>query len=123
MNSSVEIVYIPKKKIKELSGYSFEVKIKGKIFRGFVVCKNGKFYAYQNLCLHLPVTLDLEDSQFFTHDKDFLQCHMHGAMYEIETGFCVGGPCPGTRLIHLPLQEDEHRLVIKIPHHLAKDDL
>ncbi len=94
---------------------SFEARNRGKIFQGFVLKKNDKFFVYQNLCKHLPVTLDLADDQFFTHDKTHFQCHMHGAMFELETGFCVAGPCQGDRLNQLEITEEDTRLVIKIP--------
>src|SRR3989338_2884916 len=115
MNPEDQFVTVAKKKVANLTAYPFEVKIRGKIIKGFVTNKNGQYYAYQNLCMHLPVTLDLNDSKFFTHDKQHLQCHMHGAMYEVETGYCVAGPCQGARLIALELKEDGNKLVISIP--------
>lgn len=114
---SGRVVVIPKKKLagEGTVSHAFQTKIKGKILKGLVVKKNDRYYAYHNLCKHLPVTLDLNDGGFFTHDKSHLQCHMHGAMYEVETGFCVAGPCQGARLSTLLLQEDESQLVITFP--------
>ena len=111
----MNLVAVPKKNFAELTARSFKTKVRGRVFQGFVVRKAGKFYAYQNLCQHLPITLDLEDDEFFTYDRTHLQCHMHGAMYEIETGLCVGGPCPGSKLVPLEMTEEESRLVIRIP--------
>lgn len=114
---SGRVVVIAKKKLsgEDVATHAFETKIRGKIVKGFVVKKNGRYFAYHNLCKHLPVTLDLHDGAFFTHDKAHLQCHMHGAMYEMETGFCVAGPCQGTRLNILPLVEEETQIVVTIP--------
>jgi nitrite reductase/ring-hydroxylating ferredoxin subunit len=106
---------IPKKNFQELTSRSFQIKIHGYLFQGFVIRKQNKFYAYQNLCRHLPVTLDLKDNAFFNHDKKYLQCHMHGATYEIETGHCIAGPCIGANLNALELKEEENQLVITIP--------
>lgn len=89
--------------------------MKGKIVQGFVLKKNDRFFVYQNKCKHLPVTLDLGDDNLFTHDKAHFQCHMHGAMYELETGYCVAGPCQGARLNQFELVEEETRLVIRVP--------
>jgi nitrite reductase/ring-hydroxylating ferredoxin subunit len=36
-------------------------------------------------------------------------------MYEIETGFCVGGPCQGSRLEPLKLMEEQNDLLITVP--------
>lgn len=74
-----------------------------------------RYYAYKNLCQHLPITLDLKDNNFFSHDKKYLQCQMHGAMYEIETGKCIAGPCLGGQLIVLALEEEGEYLKITIP--------
>ena len=114
------VVVVSKKGFTESTAKSFSAKIKGKIFKGFIVLKEGKFYAYQNLCRHLPVTLDLDDDDFFTHDKRHLQCQMHGAMYEVETGLCIAGPCLGARLLGLQLEEEETRLVIRLPEKLKE---
>jgi nitrite reductase/ring-hydroxylating ferredoxin subunit len=109
------IAKVSKKNLDELTGKGFSVKVRGKLVKGFVVKKGGQFYAYMNVCKHLPVTLDLNDDNFFTFDKAYLQCHMHGAMYEIETGFCVGGPCQGSRLEPLKLMEEQNDLLITVP--------
>lgn len=114
------LVKVSKKKFDDLSAKTFSVKIKGKVVKGFVTKKNGEYYAYLNLCKHLPVTLDLNDGNFFTFDKTQLQCHMHGAMYEIETGFCTAGPCQGARLDALTFEEDEHHLMITVPESAAE---
>ena len=114
------LVKVSKKNFDELSAKGFSVKIKGKVIKGFVVRKHDRFYAYLNLCKHLPVTLDLNDDNFFTFDKSQLQCHMHGAMYEIETGFCTAGPCQGARLDVLDLKEDESNLLITVPNSAAE---
>jgi len=119
--SDDQYVSVPKKKVGELAAHSFEVKIRGKIIKGFVTSKGGQYYAYQNLCMHLPVTLDLNDSKFFTHDNQHLQCHMHGAMYEVETGYCVAGPCQGARLRALELKDEGTRLLIRVPGDLPEE--
>jgi nitrite reductase/ring-hydroxylating ferredoxin subunit len=114
------VVKINKKKFDELTAKGFSVKIKGKLVKGFVIKKNGHFYSYLNVCKHLPVTLDLNDDNFFSFDQSQIQCHMHGAMYEIETGFCTAGPCQGARLDSLNLIEDESSLLITVPESAAE---
>lgn len=120
IDSETYVVIVPKKGLTDLSVRSFMTKVRGHVFHGFVVRKGTKYFAYQNLCQHLPVTLDLEDGDFFTHDKAYLQCQMHGAMYEIETGFCTAGPCQGARLTALTLEEEGNRLVVRVPKDFAK---
>lgn len=114
MKATSVYVNVPKRGFKEGTARSFTAKLQGKLFEGFVVKKNGKFYAYRNLCRHLAITLDLKDGDFFTHDGNQLQCHMHGAIYEIESGYCSAGPCQGASLISLPILEEEGRVVVTV---------
>lgn len=119
---SGDIIFgMTKKGFPDASAKSFQVKIRGKLFQGFVVRQGDHFFAYRNLCQHLPITLDLNDEDFFSHDKKFLQCQMHGAMYEIPTGLCIAGPCLGARLIKLDLDQEGENLVIRIPKNAAEE--
>jgi nitrite reductase/ring-hydroxylating ferredoxin subunit len=111
----LKLVLVSKKNFAEDTSRSFDIKVGGQLFQGFVIRKNNQFFAYQNLCQHLPVALDLRDNQFFTHDKKHLQCHMHGATYDWDTGLCVAGPCEGQKLVKLNLREEESNVVVSIP--------
>lgn len=109
------LVAVSKKGFRESSCRSFRYRIRGELFQGVVVHYLGKFYAYENLCKHLPVSLDAGDGEFMSPDQTNLQCHMHGAIYEINTGLCTGGPCVGASLNRLEVTEDETQLIVKIP--------
>jgi nitrite reductase/ring-hydroxylating ferredoxin subunit len=65
---------------------------------GFLACVEGQVVCYENVCRHIPITLDYGDGRFFTPDGKFFICQTHGATYEPLTGKCVAGPCPGTFL-------------------------
>ena len=67
----------------------------------FVANFKGEIVAYENLCRHLPVTLDYGDGEFFSNDGSLFVCQTHGAFYEPKTGLCVAGPCTGASLIPL----------------------
>ena len=71
---------------------------------GFLVYFQGKPYAYRNKCQHLHVTLDMDDNDFFTLDDQLLCCKTHGALYQPDTGYCVGGPCAGESLEKLEIE-------------------
>ena len=122
--SSGATAVISKRKLSsDPSTFDFQVKIRGQILKGFVVRKGSRFFAYHNLCKHLPVTLDLNDNSFFNHDKSLLQCQMHGALYEMESGLCVGGPCEGAILTKLPLEEREHELIVHFPEEIVTEEV
>ncbi len=60
-------------------------------------------YAYENRCPHTGVNLNWKKEQFFSFDGLFLQCSMHGALFEPQTGLCVRGPCQGQCLQSIDL--------------------
>ncbi|MGO8918700.1 MAG: Rieske (2Fe-2S) protein [Stellaceae bacterium] len=55
-------------------------------------------YGYINSCPHQGVNLDWERNQFLDANRTRLICGKHGALFDIETGNCVDGPCRGARL-------------------------
>jgi len=63
-----------------------------------LVKKEGVVYAYENRCPHLGINLEYMEDQFLDLDKAFIVCSNHGALFEIDTGSCVVGPCKGQSL-------------------------
>jgi nitrite reductase/ring-hydroxylating ferredoxin subunit len=55
----------------------------------------------------VPVELDWVPGKFFDDGGLYLICATHGAMYEPDSGQCVGGPCRGARLEPLAVREHE----------------
>lgn len=67
-------------------------------FKGFVVRRGNEVFAYQNYCLHAGHPLNWQRDRFLTEDGGQIVCASHGALYDIESGICASGPCPGKRL-------------------------
>jgi nitrite reductase/ring-hydroxylating ferredoxin subunit len=63
-----------------------------------VVRWDRKLYGYVNRCPHQGVNLDWERNQFLDPSGARLICGKHGALFEVETGECVEGPCCSERL-------------------------
>ena len=59
---------------------------------------DGEPRAYRNFCQHLPVPLDGGSREFLSDDGRHLCCGTHGALYRLDDGFCVEGPCEGSYL-------------------------
>lgn len=70
----------------------------------FGVRHGGGFYVYRNRCPHLGLELNWQEHQFFDRDGMLLQCATHGALFVIESGECVAGPCLGERLQAIPVE-------------------
>ncbi|MEX2453075.1 MAG: Rieske (2Fe-2S) protein [Rhodospirillaceae bacterium] len=61
----------------------------------FVVRRGDEIYAYRNSCPHYGVPLDWKPDAFLSYDRKFILCSMHAALFAIEDGKCMDGPCPG----------------------------
>ena len=72
--------------------------------RGFVVRRGGNVHAYVNHCPHAGFPLNWNPDAFLAPDAPLILCAMHGALFEIETGLCLSGPCDGLRLRTLPVR-------------------
>ncbi len=81
--------------IQENSSKGFELKNGDHVF---AVKKNGKVSVYLNSCPHYSVPLEVKKDRFLDANKKYIQCFTHGALFEIETGLCVVGPCSGASL-------------------------
>ncbi len=68
----------------------------------FVVKQDGQIYVYKNDCPHLGVNLEWQEDQFLDSDKQFIQCSTHGALFLIQNGNCIAGPCAGDKLQTMP---------------------
>ena len=70
----------------------------------FAVRRSSEVFVYVNSCPHLGTSLDWAPDRFLTADSAFIVCATHGALFGIEGGLCVHGPCLGDRLEAVPLQ-------------------
>lgn len=64
----------------------------------FAVKHQRKIYLYQNSCPHIGIALEWVEDQFLDSSGSMIQCANHGALFVIETGKCVAGPCSGRSL-------------------------
>lgn len=66
---------------------------------GLIVVRQGEdVYIYVNTCPHIGAPLDFEPGRFLNLERDLIQCAMHGALFRIQDGHCVQGPCLGRHL-------------------------
>lgn len=54
--------------------------------------------AYTNECQHVAIPLDSGSRDFFDDETGMLICLTHGALYQLDDGMCVAGPCRGRAL-------------------------
>ena len=53
----------------------------------------------------MPMELDWREGEVFDADGRGLICSTHGATYAADSGKCLGGPCGGTPLVPLRVEE------------------
>lgn len=83
----------------------FEVEYFGEPAPAFVLRYADRVYGYLNRCGHMPMELDWREGEFFDLNGRDLICSTHGATYAAESGKCLGGPCGGTPLVPLRVEE------------------
>ncbi len=81
-------------------------------FKGFVVRKGKTVFAYQNFCMHVGHPLNWQPDRFLTEDGNQIVCASHGALYDIETGLCTSGPCPGQQLRPVQVEIRDGNIVV-----------
>lgn len=64
----------------------------------FLVRCGAHIRAYVNSCPHTGAPLDWLPDVFLSADGRLIQCALHGALFRVEDGICVAGPCVGARL-------------------------
>ena len=77
-----------------------------------VVRRSGELFVYENRCPHFGVNLDFQPDKFMSYDDQYLQCAMHGALFEVETGACIAGPCRGQPLTPVEFSIADDKLLL-----------
>lgn len=90
---------------------NYVLQIGDRRFHGFVVRKGEAVFGYVDRCPHAGLPLAQQLDQYLTPDGGLIACSWHGAMFTVEAGACVGGPCVGARLSPWPVEVREGRVV------------
>lgn len=81
----------------------------------FAVKKDNLVYVYQNRCPHLGVELEWDEDVFLDQEGKLIQCSTHGALFLIEDGSCISGPCAGDQLTSIECKVEGNVVVIELP--------
>jgi nitrite reductase/ring-hydroxylating ferredoxin subunit len=91
----------------------FEIAYFGANAPAFAVRLAGRVYGYLNRCGHMPMELDWREGEIFDANGRDLICSTHGATYSAASGNCLGGPCGGTPLVPLRVEERQGKVYFK----------
>ncbi|MGV6826108.1 MAG: Rieske (2Fe-2S) protein [bacterium] len=64
----------------------------------FLVRHGEQVHGYRNSCPHTGAPLEWQPHQFLDITGHFVQCALHGALFTLDKGYCVRGPCAGQSL-------------------------
>jgi naringenin degradation protein FdeD len=81
-------------------------------FDMFVVRTDAGCQAYVNACPHAFTPLETFTDKFLTRAKDQILCTTHGALFNLDDGFCTSGPCAGKSLVTIPIEIVDDQIVI-----------
>lgn len=92
----------PLDQIADGDARSFVIEMRAGRFHGFVVRRGDGAFGYVDRCPHmgLPLAQKLDDYVMAGH----IACSWHGALFDVESGTCVGGPCQGAALTPWPVR-------------------
>jgi nitrite reductase/ring-hydroxylating ferredoxin subunit len=83
---------------------NFVLEMKAGRFHGFAVRTGDAVSGYVDRCPHMGLPLAQLLDAYLTGDGNLIQCSWHGALFRIEDGMCIGGPCTGAALSRWPLE-------------------
>lgn len=84
----------------------------GRLHDVLVVRLGRQVFCYLNRCPHTGSPLDWLPDQFLSMDRQHIQCATHAALFRIEDGMCIAGPCSGDALLPVPVVLDGGRVIL-----------
>ena len=99
--------------IDEFSAKEFSFRVGYEVHDIFIQRKNDEIFAFLNICPHAGTPLNMEQGQFLEKTRTYLMCHTHGALFQLNDGLCVAGPCNGAHLETVEIKlENDHILIV-----------
>ena len=69
-----------------------------------LLVKDGHCSGFLNSCPHTGVQLEWRPDDLMDPSNSYLQCSMHGALFQTDSGLCIEGPCVGDGLFKLEIE-------------------
>ncbi len=96
-----------KKDINNFNTRGFTVETANGSLELFVLRQDEDISAYLNHCPHLGVPLNWQPDEFMSLEATHIQCATHGALFALNDGLCVSGPCRGQSLTPVTIELDD----------------
>jgi nitrite reductase/ring-hydroxylating ferredoxin subunit len=93
-------------------GRGFVLEGKNGAMELFVVRHGERLVAYKNSCPHTGVNLEWQADQFLDLSNSYIQCATHGALFRLEDGYCLRGPCAGDSLESVEVELEQGWVIV-----------
>ncbi|MBB4084733.1 Rieske (2Fe-2S) protein [Sphingomonas carotinifaciens] len=90
---------------------NFVLQMRAGRFHGFIVRRGDAVHGYVDRCPHMGLPLAQALDAYLTPDGIHIACSWHGAVFAVENGLCLGGPCTGQRLTPWPVTVTDGQIV------------
>ena len=101
--------------VPENGSNGFLVETEKGRFGAMVIRRDEALHVYVNSCPHIGAPLDFKPGKFLNREGTHIICTTHGALFRIDDGYCVSGPCSGASLMALEAVEKEGDVYISLP--------
>lgn len=99
----------PLTQIPDNTARNFVIELRAGRFHGFVVRRGDTAYGYVDRCPHMGLPLAQKLDDYIAAGN--IACSWHGALFDIPTGRCLAGPCPGTALTPWPVRVEAGAII------------
>ena len=82
------------------------------VVRIFLVRQGSRMWGYENRCPHRGTPLNWLPDRFLSEDREHAICATHGAIFRIDDGLCIAGPCSGESLRSIPVAVEAGQIVV-----------
>lgn len=101
----------PLETIADGAARNFVIQMRAGRFHGFVVRRGTMVHGYVDRCPHMGLPLAQELDAYLTPGGERIACSWHGALFAVEDGHCLGGPCMGQALTPWPVAVRDGKIV------------
>ncbi|MBL4800911.1 MAG: Rieske (2Fe-2S) protein [Emcibacter sp.] len=84
--------------IEDGKAAEFSYRDKDEVREIFIQRMGQEVFAYENSCPHAYLPLNMKEGVFTEKSGKYFMCQNHGALFDIKSGKCLGGPCNGQGL-------------------------
>lgn len=82
-------------------------------FFQLILLRSGlRVFGYLNRCAHFGVPLASQPHPLLFESNKFIQCNVHYARFDWESGLCIAGDCEGDYLEKLPIDVVDGQIFI-----------